>query len=359
VKAAESLVGLDLDGGWHVDELVKPAPKGTGGYSSISYLVSNKERKKGFLKALDFSAALQEEDPARLLYELTSAYEHERNLLHQCKDKSLRRVVVPLADGTARVSDIFKPLHKVPYLIFPMARGNIRDVVARWERFDLAWALRSLHHSALGLQELHGIGVAHQDVKPSNVLVFPVEGSKLTDLGSASQVGKPSQSDTKFIPGDVSYATPEQWYGWSQSPDFSNRYLLDLYRLGGLIFFFFAGCSATDAIQLKLSIKHGKGFTRSDFTSDLPYVQYAFAETLHDLHTLVQPLAGDSTDEIVTIAQQLCEPDPRRRGDPRARAARYRRQQDLQAFVSRFDRLARTAEIRMISSEPLNLDTSG
>jgi serine/threonine protein kinase len=84
-----------------------------------------------------------------------------------------------------------------------------------------------LHHSAIGLHELHSIGVAHQDVKPSNVLVFPVEGSKLTDLGSSSQVGKPSQSDRKFIPGDVSYATPEQWYGWSQSPNFSNRYLVD------------------------------------------------------------------------------------------------------------------------------------
>jgi len=348
MKAAENLVGLDLDGGWHIDELVKRPKKGTGGYSSISYLASNKEGRKAFLKALDFSAALQEEDPAHRLYVLLSAYEFERNLLHQCKDKRLRRVVVPLADGTAKVPGNFGPLENVPYLIFPMATGDIRNEVARWKKFDLAWALRSLHHSAVGLQELHGIGVAHQDIKPSNVLVFPVEGSKLTDLGSASQVEKPSQSDKKFIPGDVSYATPEQWYGWSQSPDFSNRYLIDLYRLGSLIFFFFADCSATDAIQLKLSIKHGKKFTRSDFIGDLPYMQYAFGEALHDLHTLVETLAGDLTDEIVMIAQELCEPDSRRRGDSRARAAAYRQQHDVQAYISRFDRLARTAEIRMI-----------
>lgn len=351
MKAAEALKGLDLDGGWHVDERVKKPKKGTGGYSCISYFVSNKEGEKAFLKALDFSSALQDEDLARRANELFSAYQHERNLLHQCKDKRLRHVVVPLADGTAKVSDIFKPLDRVPYLIFPMAKGNIRDVVEEWKKFekkfDVAWALRSLHNSAIGLQELHGMSIAHQDVKPSNVLFFPVEGSKLTDLGSASQVGRPSQSDKKFIP-DVSYAIPEQWYGWSQSPDFADKYLVDLYRFGSLIFFFFADCSAMDAIQTKLSIKYGKEFVKSDFNSDLPCLQHAFEEALHDLRTMVEELAGDLTDEIVMIAQQLCDPDPRRRGDPGARLAAYRLQHDIQAYISRFNGLARKAEIRMI-----------
>ena len=314
MKPAEALKGLDLDGGWHVDERVERSTKGTGGYSSISYFAGNKEGGKGFLKALDFSSAMQAEDLSHSLYELTSAYEHERNLLHQCKDKRLRHVVVPLADGTAKVSDIFKPLDRVPYLIFPMAEGDIRDEVERWKtfekKFDLAWALRSLHHSAIGLQELHGMHIAHQDVKPSNVLVFRTEGSKLTDLGSASQVGNPSRSDKMIVPGDVSYAIPEQWYGWSQSPDFSNRYLVDLFRLGSLIFFFFTDCSAMDAIQLKLSEKYGKEFVRSDFISDLPYMQKASEEALNDLRTLVEKIALDLTDEIVMIAQQLCEPDP-------------------------------------------------
>lgn len=352
MKPAEALTGLDLDGGWHVDKRVPRHTKGTGGYSSISYFVSKKEGGKAFLKALDFSSALQSEDQSHSLYELTSAYEHERNLLHQCKDKKLRHVVVPLADGTAKVSDIFGLLNRVQYLIFPMAEGNIRDAVDKWKVFDkkfhLAWALRSLQHSALGLQELHGMHIAHQDVKPSNVLVFPAEGSKLTDLGSASQVENPSLHDKWMVSGDVSYAIPEQWYGWSQSPDFENRYLVDLYRLGSLIFFFFADCSAMNDIQLKLSIRHGKDFVRSDFISDLTYMQYAFEESLNSLRALVEKLAGDLTDEIVIIAQQLCDPDPRRRGDPTARAAEYRRQHDIQAYISRFDRLARTAEIRML-----------
>ena len=352
MKPAEALTGLELDGGWYVKERVKKHGKGTGGYSSISYLASNKEGQEAFLKALDFSSALRAEDLSLRLFELTSAYEHERNLLRQCKDKKLRHVVVPLSDGTAKVSDIFGELNRVPYLIFPRAIGDIRDEVERWKefekKFDLAWTLRSLHHSAIGLQELHGMHIAHQDIKPSNVLVFPDELSKLTDLGSASQVGNPSQSDKERVAGDVSYTVPEQWYGWSQSQDFENRYLVDLYRLGSLLFYFFADCSAMDAVQLKISIKYGKEFVRSDFTSDLPYIQHAFEESLNDLRASIEKIAGDLTDEIVIIAQQLCDPDPRRRGDPRARSAEYRRQHDIQAYVSRFNALARKAEKRMI-----------
>jgi serine/threonine protein kinase len=350
MKAVEALKGLNLEGGWHVDERLKKS-KGTGGYSSVSYHVSNKTGVRAFLKALDFSKAFEDEDPAKRMHELTSAYEHERNLLRQCKERKLEHVVLPLADGTAKVSDIYKPLDKVPYLILQMAKGSIRDEVDQWKefnkKFDMAWALRSLHHSAIGVKELHDMHIVHQDIKPSNVLVFPVEGSKLTDLGSASQVGNPSHNDKKVLPGDSSYAVPEQWYGWGAS-DFDNKYLVDLYRLGSLIFFFFADCSATDAIQLKISVIYEKEFVKTDFNSDLPYLQYAFGESLNELRTMVEKSAGDLTDEIVMIAQQLCNPDPRLRGDPKAMAAAYRTQYDIQPYISRFDRLATKAELRMI-----------
>ena len=80
---------------------------------------------------MDFSAALQDPDPARSLEYFTRAYNFERNLLGQCKDKKLRHVVVPLADGTAKAHGNFGPLQNVPYLILEMAQGDIRNEVAK------------------------------------------------------------------------------------------------------------------------------------------------------------------------------------------------------------------------------------
>jgi len=348
MRPAECLVGLDLPGGWRVDSIVHRPPTSTGGRFSVGYLVVNTDGGKAYLKAMDFSAAFQQPDLSRALEDLTKAYNFERDLLAKCKNQKLRRIVTPIADGTVKVPGNFGDLGNVPYLIFELATGDIRNEVAKWQKVDLAWALRSLHQSTVGLQQLHLIGIAHQDVKPSNVLVFPVEGSKLSDLGRASHTQIPSQFDNASIPGDIGYAAPEQKYGWRYSPDFSSRYIADLYHLGSLIFFFFLSCSATGAIQLKISQKHAKKFTNSDFLQDLPYIQHAFGEVLAELRASVENFAGDLADEIVMIAQQLCEPDPQRRGDTKTLAALYRPQHDLQPYISRFDRLARTAEMRMI-----------
>jgi len=98
---------------------------------------------------------------------------------------------------------------------------------------------------------------------------------------------------------------------------------------------------------MKISKAHNKQFIRTDFLHDLPYIQNAFIETLEDLRNAVSELAGNLTEEIVMIAKQLCEPDPRRRGDPKVLQSN-RPKHDLQAYLSRFDRLAFRAEGRIL-----------
>lgn len=348
MRPAECLVGLDLQGGWHVTSIVYRPPTATGGKFSVGYSVVNKQGQKAYLKALDFSAAFQSPDPARELESLTKAYNFERDLLAKCKENKFDRVVVPIVDGWVKVPGNFGDLGNVAYLIFALAEGDIRSEVERWKKFDVAWVLRSLHHSAVGLKQLHSAGIAHQDLKPSNVLVFHKEGSKLSDLGRASHISTPAVTDKFAIPGDVGYAPPEQWYVWRNPPDFSARYMADLYHLGSLIFFFFMNCSARAAISFKISQKHAKNFTPSDFIQDLPYIQSAFVESIDELRKYVKESAGDLAEEIVMVAQQLCEPDPRRRGDRKVLRTAYVPHYDLQPCISRFDRLAKLAERRMI-----------
>ncbi len=241
VRPAECLEGLDLDEGWHVESIINKHPKSTGGCFSVSYTVSHKTGHHAFLKALDFSSAFQwQGDQAMLLESMTAAFNFERKLLSQCA--GLSRVVTALANGYADIKR-HRPFNRVPYLIFDLAQGNIRTETSEWTDFDVAWALRSLHNSTVGLQQLHQKRIAHQDLKPSNILVFKDEGSKLCDLGRASSATLPSQNDNGGLAGDWSYAAPEQYYGWAHVSGFEHRYISDIYSLGGLLFFFFIGVS--------------------------------------------------------------------------------------------------------------------
>jgi hypothetical protein len=90
-----------------------------------------------------------------------------------------------------------------------------------------------------------------------------------------------------------------------------------------------------------------RNFNQSTFLQDLPYIQHAFTAVLTDLRSAVTPITEDLADEIIMIADQLCEPDPRRRGDPKILSSKIP-QHDLQPYISRFDRLARYAELGML-----------
>jgi hypothetical protein len=160
---AQQLVGLTLDGGWKVVQLLPRLPGGTGGFFSQSYRVVSDRGKEAFLKALDFTEALATSmDPARVLAAITTAFNYERDLLAKCKGHKLSRVVTILADGNVRVSATVDGL--VQYLISEKASNDARTQMNAGNSFDLTLRLRALHHVATGLRQLHDLEIAHQDL---------------------------------------------------------------------------------------------------------------------------------------------------------------------------------------------------
>lgn len=336
---ADCLEGRDLGNGWTVESKITRKPNSTGGCFSVGYKVKRTDGKIAFLKALDFSEALRAHDPAIALQSVTQQFNFERAILEKCRDRKLHRILTPLTDGKITIAG-FGPLGVVHYLIFELAKGDIRNVLSDFRSLDLLWCLTSLHHVSVGLQQLHTNGTAHQDLKPSNVLFMEGDGSKISDLGRASDQNMQSPFDSASVPGDFGYAAPDLYYKDTKVDGFEKRLLADLYLLGSLIFFHFSGLSAVQALRNKLL---GVTLACTNFQQDLPYLQHAFEETLIDLRIEMVKVAGNLADPIMVLARQLCEPDPLRRGDPQWKDSVVPRH-NLQRYVSALDLLCKKAE---------------
>jgi len=338
---ARRLAGRNLNGGWEVVREIVRGPDQTGGVFSISYEVKKDDGQRGFLKALDYSRALGERDSPSVLNTLTEAFIFERDVLALCANRHMDRVIKAISFGDVLV-DEDSPIGRVHYLIFEMADHDLRTFLSSSANVEVAWKLRSLHHIATGLHQLHSAGIAHQDTKPSNVAVFK-DCSKLSDLGHASRKNTSSPRD-KHEWADGGYAPPELRYH-HLDPDWSRRRIgCDLYHLGSMIVFLFTGVSALSLTLSKLDPQHLPDNWTGTYTDVLPYVRNAWGAALGDFSSHVD---GPSLrDELTCLVSYLCDPDPSLRGHPSNRAG-HSSQLSLERFISKLDLLAQKAERAM------------
>ncbi len=339
---AHHLEGQTLAGDWRVVGLVPRRPTDTGGNFSVSYYAENSDGRKAFVKALDYSAALRHPESARVLQAMTEAYNFERDLLDSCQRQQMSRIVRLLDSG-----NIFDPSfgHRVDYLVFEPADGDVRRALDDMDAFDTGWALRVCHHAAVGLQQLHRALVAHQDLKPSNLLMFGEVMAKLGDLGRSSRQGTAAPHDLEAVRGDPAYAPPELLYGYVD-PDWQVRcQACDVYLLGSLILFIFTRTQTTAELLRRLPPALRPARLRGTFSGPygtvLPYLTNAFDEVSDAFE---QQLAGQRASELVTHFRRLCHPDPRQRGDEKRRLQGLN-PYSLERLISRLDVLRRDAEV--------------
>lgn len=347
--ASKRLVGIDLEDGWKVVDIVQRTGAQTGAFFSQGYLARRKDGSEAFLKAMDFSEAAKAADFARAIEHLARQFNFERDILDFCQQKRMRNVIRSVGGGVVDIGGADNPLDKVQYFLFEPADGDIRKVIESYGDVSLAWALRVLHEAAVGMRQLHTGRIAHQDFKPSNILAFENEDViKVGDLGCASMRESSCPRDNIDVPGQRSYAPPEQLYRHLHPDWIVRRIGSDMYQLGAMCCFLLAGVSFNALLMRALSPEHRWGTWGGTYEEVLPHVKAAFGYVVHELELV---LIGPQLEEAVPIIRQLCEPELSQRGDPR-RIRRGGQQYSIEPYVSRLGGLRRSAEaaaIRMLN----------
>lgn len=340
------LVGQTLPGGWKVVKLLTRPEHLTGANFSHSYQVRAANGSLAFLKAMDIMKAFERDDALVALQSLTTEHLFERRILDKCKNRRLSKVVRVLDGGEVNLPGRH-PSQRVFYLIFELARRDLRSVQSPDRHLSLAWGLRVLHQIAVALEQLHSVGIAHQDVKPSNVLLFAPMSSdpvKLADLGRAADRSATSPHDELDFSGDRTYAPPELLYGQVHSDWNVRRVACDMYLLGSMTAYFLNGVSMTHELMSQLSRTHRPtalgGLWTASYSEVFPYVQTAFSEIVR---TMYADTERDVTVHVVRAIRHLCDPDPMLRGHPKNLDTGVRRY-SVDRYVSLFDRLARRAK---------------
>lgn len=340
-QAAQLLTGKRLDGGWIVGNKLTENEFGEIESYSCCYEVHNKNRK-GFLKAFDYSGAARiGADSVDHMSDVLAAFKIERDILHKCTKHGCKNVVELLNSGGIDVLEATQ-YPRVNYLILEYAEnGNIGTALEKNKTME--WKLRSLHQLCKGLNEIHKLAIAHNDLTPKNV-VSSNNLTKLSDFGSAINLEYAIDSLPKRlkepISGSWAYAPPELLYEEIYTDSSIRRIGCDLYLLGSMVVYYFTKANMTSLIRKNLAadLCWTKSSNRGKFKELKPYLIMAFEEALEEIKLQINDVHVE--EKVILMIRYLCNPDPTLRGH-KNNLERLGNKFSLERFVTMLDVLAK------------------
>lgn len=341
-NAAHNLLNITLQTGWLVKEKIEKRDNQTGSFFSVCYLVE-KDGETCFLKAFDImkfnSISIPGTSIMDVMNDMSTAYKYERDLSEFCKNKHVTKVSFVREAGEENVKGYSFSI--VPYLIFDLAEGDIRKRLDFSTKLDYAWRLKSLHDIAVGLKQLHQIEVSHQDLKPSNVLVFSSE-SKLGDLGRSMCKDIDGPYNKMAFTGDNTYAPPEIMYGYYEKDWLKRVFATDCYLLGSLVVFYFSGISMSALLRKQIPDNFSWEKWKGTFDELKYYLEDGFSKALREFEDNISQ--EEFKTDLRVLIEYLCHPFPEKRGHPKSvlsNGSNY----SLERFVTMLDVLKRKAEL--------------
>jgi serine/threonine protein kinase len=203
--------GAVIDG-FRIDELMH-----TGGMAHL-WRVTRVEDGATFL--MKTPVMYEGEDPAAIV-----SFEMEQMIMPRLKGPHVPRHV---ANGDFAVQ---------PYIVMELLPGETLLPMLQLLPLPPEKVAALGAKIADALQALHGQGVVHLDVKPSNIILRPTGEAVLIDYGLAHHRSLPDLMQEEFrLPyGTAPYMAPEQVMGIRSEPR------SDIFALGALMYFFATG----------------------------------------------------------------------------------------------------------------------
>lgn len=340
------LIGSELTDGWVVEGRAPTNAGGTGGTFSVCFNLVNSKGATAFCKVLDYERAVSSPSPVAALQEMTADFQHEVASLDTCRDLRMRKVVLALESST--VSDPKYPMNLLSYIIFEPAIGDLRMVLPlQFIDGDLALRFGLLHDAALGVRELHQARIAHQDLKPSNVLAVraSVDTSpvgKIADLGRAIVSGRPHRFDGLDFPGDFGYAPPEYYYHYQPDGFDARRRGTDLYQLGSLIAFVLSGVTMSALLYSEVVPALRWDVWGGEYADVEPALRDATESAVDHVVAALPDWAAGQVEDLLLC---LCDPDPSKR-NAMTRGAVNDSRFSLGRVIAALDRLEKLAALK-------------
>jgi hypothetical protein len=194
-------------------------PLGAGAVGSVFVVLRLEDRydqgaERFALKVPDYSASA-----ARSL--------SEAQFMQLFRDEASALMAVPAHASLARFVTFDLAARPKPILVMELVEGAMLERMIESATFDMPRALKVLDDVLAGLEAMHGVGVGHLDLKPSNVVLRRDDEAVLVDFGLAGR---------KVRPGCASgpYGAPEVWVVPDGPP--SSPLPVDVYAFGCLAF---------------------------------------------------------------------------------------------------------------------------
>lgn len=174
---------------------------GAGGVSSV--FVARRMEERHDPNAESFALKVPEFDPA------TARSLSEQEFLQMFREEAGALLSLPQHPNLARFVTFDMAARPKPILVMELIPGQALDRLVRSRSLTMERALHYLDGILAGLEAMHGAGVGHLDVKPSNVILRNGETPVLVDFGLSGRQLRPGCGTLEFCAPEVLGVSPD------------------------------------------------------------------------------------------------------------------------------------------------------